>query len=176
MKKLIVCAAVAMLAVATQAASIYWQYSSSSNEKNYHIYALVGETLPTAINNVSDWLKTQTVVGDKAVSYNTMSKKSTAQLEATNETITKDKTYYFVMVDAAGENFKAIGTYAGTDIVYDTANQESQITMNTSPAFAAASWTAVGGGSGGGEGVPEPTSGLLLLVGGAMLALRRKQK
>ena len=25
-------------------------------------------------------------------------------------------------------------------------------------------------------GVPEPTSGLLLLVGGAMLALRRKQK
>ena len=25
-------------------------------------------------------------------------------------------------------------------------------------------------------GIPEPTSGLLLLVGGAMLALRRKQK
>ena len=33
----------------------------------------------------------------------------------------------------------------------------------------------VSGGSSGG-GVPEPTSGLLLLVGGAMLALRRKQK
>ena len=30
--------------------------------------------------------------------------------------------------------------------------------------------------SGGSSGVPEPTSGLLLLVGGAMLALRRKQK
>ena len=29
---------------------------------------------------------------------------------------------------------------------------------------------------GGGEDVPEPTSGLLLLIGGAMLALRRKQK
>ena len=29
---------------------------------------------------------------------------------------------------------------------------------------------------GGGETIPEPTSGLLLLVGGAMLALRRKQK
>ena len=36
------------------------------------------------------------------------------------------------------------------------------------------SWSSTtGGGSGG---VPEPTSGLLLLVGGAMLALRRKQK
>ena len=30
--------------------------------------------------------------------------------------------------------------------------------------------------SGGGGDVPEPTSGLLLLVGGALLALRRKQK
>ena len=30
--------------------------------------------------------------------------------------------------------------------------------------------------AGGGGDVPEPTSGLLLLVGGAMLALRRKQK
>lgn len=33
------------------------------------------------------------------------------------------------------------------------------------------SWTPIEGG-----GTPEPTSGLLLLVGGAMLALRRKQK
>ena len=36
--------------------------------------------------------------------------------------------------------------------------------------------TAQSGGGGGSGDVPEPTSGLLLLVGGAMLALRRKQK
>ena len=37
--------------------------------------------------------------------------------------------------------------------------------------------TVVAKGGGGGQGdIPEPTSGLLLLVGGAMLALRRKQK
>ena len=35
--------------------------------------------------------------------------------------------------------------------------------------------TPVGGGGGGGGGVPEPTSGLLLALGGAMLALRRKR-
>ena len=34
---------------------------------------------------------------------------------------------------------------------------------------------AVGGGSGGGESVPEPTSGLLMLIGAAGLALRRKR-
>ena len=36
-----------------------------------------------------------------------------------------------------------------------------------------ANWTSLSGGSGG--DVPEPTSGLLLLVGGAMLALRRRR-
>ena len=34
--------------------------------------------------------------------------------------------------------------------------------------------TPVGGGSGGSD-VPEPTSGLLLALGGAMLALRRRR-
>ena len=168
MKKLIVCAAVAVMAVATQAASMKWGYSSTTNEKGNHIYALVGDALPTAIDDVTTWLGTQTVVGDKVVSWNSLTKKSTASLEATSDTITKDKSYFFVMVDADGKNFKAIGTYAGADIVYDVNNQESQINMDTSSSFAGASWTPVG--------APEPTSGLLLLVGAGMLALRRKQK
>ena len=46
-----------------------------------------------------------------------------------------------------------------------------------SAADIAASQTAAGGYKPfGGSDVPEPTSGILLLVGGAMLALRRKQK
>ena len=36
-------------------------------------------------------------------------------------------------------------------------------------------WTAISGGGSGGGGVPEPTSGLLLVLGGAMLALRRRR-
>lgn len=46
------------------------------------------------------------------------------------------------------------------------------------PSASSAGWATPGGGGGGGEsgGVPEPTSGLLLLVGAGMLALRRKQK
>ena len=175
MKKLVVLLTIATIAVVSQGASVFWSYSSAVNEKNAHIYMLVGSTLPTEISDFSTWIAEQTVVSDKSVSYNTMSKKSSANLESTSDTITKDKTYYFVMVDAAGENFKTIGTYAGTDIVYDTANQESQITTATSDAFAAASWKAFGGGSSGGEDVPEPTSGLLLALGGAMLALRRRR-
>ena len=37
-------------------------------------------------------------------------------------------------------------------------------------------WGSSSWGGSGGSGVPEPTSGLLLLVGAGMLALRRKQK
>ncbi len=37
-------------------------------------------------------------------------------------------------------------------------------------------WQSLALTPGGGDGTPEPTSGLLLLVGGALLALRRKQK
>ena len=175
MKKLVVLLTIAAVAAVSQGASLKWGYSSTVNEKNAHIYVVVGSTLPTEISDFSTWLAGQTVVSDAAVSYNTMSKKSSASKESTNDTITKDKTYYFVMVDAAGENFKAVGTYAGTDIVYDTANQESQITTATGDAFAATSWKAFGGGGGGGEDVPEPTSGLLLALGGAMLALRRRR-
>ncbi len=56
----------------------------------------------------------------------------------------------------------SFGTMAGTTAVVNK--------------FFNSSWTSVGGGSGGDSGVPEPTSGLLLVVGGALLALRRKQK
>ena len=174
MKKLVVLLTIAAVAVVSQGASLKWGYSSTVNEKNAHIYAVVGSTLPTEISDFSTWLAGQTVVSDATVSYSTLTKKSSASATTSSEEITKDKTYYFVMVDAAGENFKAIGTYAGTDIVYDPANQESAINTATGDAFAAASWKAFGGGSSGGD-VPEPTSGLLLALGGAMLALRRRR-
>ena len=173
MKKLVVLLTIAAVAVVSQGASLKWGYSSTVNEKNAHIYAVVGSTLPTEISDFSTWLAGQTVVSDATVTYNTMSKKSSASATTSSEEITKDKTYYFVMVDAAGENFKAIGTYAGTDIVYDPANQESAINTATGDAFAATSWKAFGGGST--PDIPEPTSGLLLVLGGAMLALRRRR-
>ena len=107
--------------------------------------------------------------------YNTLSRKSTASGSATSDTITKDKSYYFVMVDAAGENFKAAGPYAGTSMVYDPSQMESapDNTDFASSTFASASWTAVGGGST--PPIPEPTSGILMIVGLGALALRRRK-
>ena len=60
---------------------------------------------------------------------------------------------YYLKSEAVTQN-----TYSGTD---------AATTANFDSSFAKSSWTAV---------VPEPTSGLLLLLGVAGLALRRKQK
>ena len=62
-----------------------------------------------------------------------------------------------------------------------TGDYEAQVKWGSqsTASQAAGAWadvkTSGGGGTSGGD-APEPTSGLLLLVGGAMLALRRKQK
>ncbi len=87
------------------------------------------------------------------------------------------------------DNGKAIGSYEGNFILVNGTSTQGKDPMSGDTwakftdftAYGASDWntmTAGGGGGGGGGqgGIPEPTSGLLLLVGGAMLALRRKQK
>ena len=82
-------------------------------------------------------------------------------------TITDSSNYFLTDVAAlstlAGANDKASVKWGD---LYDASG-----TATWSPAKAGSG----GGGTSGGD-APEPTSGLLLLVGGAMLALRRKQK
>ena len=62
---------------------------------------------------------------------------------------------------------KSLTTYGGTST--SSVKFGSQKTNSQS----SANWSSASGGSGD---IPEPTSALLLLMGGAMLALRRKQK
>ena len=68
---------------------------------------------------------------------------------------------------------------AGATYKYDTMDISGVVYTPpaTSPGtFEATAAAFTKSGTAGGGDVPEPTSGLLLLVGGAMLALRRKQK
>ena len=81
-------------------------------------------------------------------------------------TITDASHYYLTDV----KSFDTLGGTLTQSIKFGNQSTASQ---------AAGAWgdvkTSGGGGTSGGD-APEPTSGLLLLVGGAMLALRRKQK
>ena len=77
-----------------------------------------------------------------------------------------DVTSYFVVFNAA-DAASATYAYVSAEDVSTTgmAGQSATFVFDGSPTADAGNWTAV----------PEPTSGLLLLVGGALLALKRRR-
>ena len=87
--------------------------------------------------------------------------------------------FSYVLVDAGQTGYYVAATGL-TGTYYDPTDaltpKPQGMTKTVSTAITASSLTSFSGGSGGGGDIPESTSGLLLLVGGAMLALRRKQK
>ena len=204
MKKLIVATVATVLAVASQANVIDWGYKitgdktvdseaaaqASDYAKNYVAYLFAADA-------VEDWSKfTQ---GDlskakdsSAIQFQTYGGTRTGALYATANA-------GGVVGAARAVDVGNADSYAAKIIVVDTVNN----TYNATDATIASRSETAGAGvagvqsvaqtafagktfgefySGGtptppGPGpIPEPTSGLLLLVGGAMLALRRKQK
>lgn len=171
MKKIVVLAAVAMAALFSQAAALDWKYGATKDDVGKTIYVLVGETAQTtweSVDAVSAAATDSGVVKKSGTKY-------TATGSAESSSYSKDGTsVYYVIVSADGSTYDVTSVANMTGSVYDPGAQESSPGQNTS--LSSASITSSGNSFGGGGDVPEPTSGLLLLVGGAMLALRRKQK
>ena len=190
MKKLIVLAGAACAAVFAHGASVDWGIDKGSTDmtQNATIYAFLASDaadVTTALGNTSTVDGFESALGTAGVSYSGGYSKATATKKgAANGTLNDsgiadntDISMMLVVFDADGKNYTTVSGITGHSFTAETAATAS--TADFSSAFGSASWTALGGGGGGGGGsgdVPEPTSGLLLLVGGAMLALRRKQK
>jgi hypothetical protein len=77
------------------------------------------------------------------------------------------KSMYIVVIDGDGKDI----AYTATAVSVNVQNN----TMNVNATKPTSAFTYVKAASGGGEPVPEPTSGLLMLIGAAGLALRRKR-
>ncbi len=175
MKKLLMFVAVAVLVLTGQAAQFNWQYNATSADVGKTVYVLLGSTAQTSWESVD-------ALADAAVSSGTVAKKVNkynTSGTAVDDAITKTSaSVYYVIVSKDGTSFDVTSVSDMSASVYDPAAQETSPGNNTS--LSSASITSSGNSfSGGGEsggGAPEPTSGILLLVGGAMLALRRKQK
>ncbi len=168
--------ALATAVISAKAASVDWAVTGTAAQKGYTVYLLasapgdyadVGALASAAVGSATInqvgrlyWTGDQQVVGDA---------------------VTKDAAYYFAIVSGADTtSFNYIEATGMGNLVYYPNNQESSPgTFNTLSAANILAGTSKNFGGGSvtpSEPIPEPTSGLLLVVGGVLLALRRRQK
>jgi len=182
MKKLLTLAAVAMIAATTHAAAVGWSLMGASAYANgsYGIY-VIGMNGVTDAAQIAALVAAGTDVSGYAF-YNggTVSGTGMATLAATSsgKTITysgsgTDTYNAFAVLWSADGTEASYTSTAKIDMANDS--QTKTFLFGNQSANLTANKFAVGGGSGGGEPVPEPTSGLLMLIGAAGLALRRKR-
>lgn len=182
MKKLVVFAIAAVVAIAAQAASFTWACSqvrdgwdTGANKVDGTAYLfLVGNNgvteagIAELISSSASTAELGTSLLGKAIDNTELSlgaaSSTTSELAATAPAslfmvvISGDNAY-----QSAAITVPEIAALGATEVAFGS---QKNATNNS------AAWSSVGGGG----DVPEPTSGLLLLVGGALLALRRKQK
>ena len=181
MKKLIVVLAAIAVAVAAQAASVKWTctnvYKDSTNKSSGVAYLMLESDVADFSSLAGDKAGINAALANALVSY-TPETAGTYTLTKTNAELglTDATSYgnaYLVIFDTTTvtdeSNFYvtksvALTTYAGDNTVSLAFGSQATASKN------ADNWASTTGA------IPEPTSGLLLLVGAGMLALRRKQK
>ena len=187
MKKLIVAACAIAFAAVTQAAALQWSSWAYTNDGSADSDWITGGqaylvmVTDTATFAIDDSL---TVTGGTIVDSVQFYDGSVYGTWQDTGDLVDGTTYYFAIIsttDGAGSTVPTTGFYA-VDMNGDTGTASGfyEVTWNASTGggieadgeFAGAAMTTAVGG----EPIPEPTSGLMLLLGVAGLALRRKQK
>ena len=169
MKKLMIAVATMACAFATQAASMAWGYSdgTSAAHNGYTIYALLG-----AVS--TDWENEAAVVAAAMGNPGTIGKVSmnyVASGTATSSKLTDTSSVYFVLVNSDSTQFAVTSaSVPGSTYVYG--EQESEKSAFKVTGFGAMQDWKSGPGP---DPTPEPTTGMLMLVGLAGLALRRRR-
>ena len=171
MKKLMVMLAIVASGVAVNAASVDWKLSTGATYAGQNVYAIANTDAAKilaacASTTATDW----TAIVD-GIAAATASAGSRGYAASTTTGIAANDTLAFLIVDgtiAEGSNYTVLnaGTIAAAN-VYEPPATGSTLTFSPSTLGVA--------GSGTFTAVPEPTSGLLLLLGMAGLALKRKR-
>ena len=184
MKKLIMFIGVAALAFAGQAASVDWGVSVASqgaawsgnsafvmafNGSDYD--AVIKLLTVTGSDNMATDLGTYALglSGSATPQASVSNNRGSAKASGTSTGVSGDKMFWVVFTEGSKDAGKAITWTAATDIsAYDyEAGSPAPGTISLNAASFANTGTIAS--------VPEPTSGILLLVGMAGLALRRKR-
>ena len=184
MKKLITVAACVMLAVATQAAAVGWSAANlgTTYAGDAYDFFIIGQNGAESITFITGLLDAGKDVSNYAFASGNVAAAggiSQAANSTSGKTLgTGTYTGFFIVFDsnsptAGSSNYALIsGVSTLTRSVGDSTASVAFAGGNAASFVTSDKWKSFGTS----EPIPEPTSGLLLLVGGAMLALRRKQK
>ena len=195
MKKIMFIAAVVAAGLA-QAASVDWEIAKKSftmsdgskpNGATVYLFDTAAEGYSTFIaaltgGTLGDSIKAETFTGAKGYlgQGTTYSSSNTTLLNnnygkaSGTVTVSKVQDYDLAMIVVDGNNFLVSGTASSRS--YTDSPDDGSPAQFASANLPSSSWATYTPSSTDPSGVPEPTSGLLLLVGAGMLALRRKQK
>ena len=171
MKKLIMALAVVATAMMVQASSVSWKVTTGNGSLT--VYGFANQTAASilsacASSDSADW----TAAFASAVKGTNSGSGTRVAAEGITDGIAANDTLVFVALDGAVAEGTAYTVYTALNIpaanVYEPPASGSLWQLKT------ADMTAAGTGVFS-ESVPEPTSGLLLLLGVAGLALRRRR-
>ena len=184
MKKLMIMLAAVAMAVGAQASSVYWTCTNVKDATGTAVDGIAYFMIESATQTRDQFIAAVAGKGADAATAALGSAYSWNASEAGKYTVTAadavdvtalgladDKTYnaYIVIFDNADlekANFYVTGVKELTTMT-GTETAQVKFGSQSTPSQAAGAWQAVA--------VPEPTSGLLMLVGLAGLALRRRR-
>jgi hypothetical protein len=183
MKKLMIAAAIVCAAAMSQAASFCWDAQGLKNESGS---SLTADYLAFAFYksgaNVTTYTVEQAVAmvmgaefPESLIDYAGVVDAGSVGMGPVTEAGVTGGTYegFLVIVNSTYSDFDSAGKYAPT--MYSVVEGGAQAIQEIKSAGAAATFTFAAAQQGAWQSVPEPTSGLLLLLGVAGLALRRKR-
>jgi len=178
MKKLILAAAIVCAAAMSQAASVGWTLAGLGNYAgDAYSFFIIGQNEVTSFDQITALLGEGKSVSSYAFYEGNVANNGAANVMATASGLTvpnsADYTSFFVIFDNAdaskAENYLAITKDQSANLSKSVNATLAAVTFaggnQATYANNAANWAAV----------PEPTSGLLMLLGVAGLALRRRR-
>ena len=170
MKKLMISAFAVAFAAVTQAAMLDWSFYDWSDDGDFEgmkVYAMLGDTAKT------DWTSASEIASasiDNATLAGDDSGYIFAAGQAKSDSLVKgtDASLYFVVVDSVNNKFDVteVATVDGS-LIYGEQESTPGAFEGLDSDYLSGEWKTFA--------APEPTSGLLLLLGVAGLALRRRR-
>lgn len=176
MKKLMIVAAAALCSAFAQAASVNWQVTNgTADQAGYSVYMVAA--ISDAWTGEADLAKDATALGTGTSGTIKQSGRNymITPTGAAGEGITADASLYLVLLKSAdAKDYTYISMGDISSYVYEPPASSPGTFGTTSAALLAGNTGSFSSGSTPSD-VPEPTSGLLMILGMAGLALRRKR-